>query len=754
MPYSIRHSQIGFSGYRVLALLFAFLLVLPFVELITQAADETVVVVDTDRTPKSGHPIYVIAVPRQQKLAPRPLDIPIISTRSASTAGQTDPEVSFPAFTLSVDQAVRIGNGLIEDAEFQLALPYFQEAQKQELQKQQSNSLGVLNGLAHCYYGLKRDNEALAIYKEVAAQNTAFWAAQFNVGRMHLENGRYAEAVAALNEALKLKPDDPETSTSLGIALTKNGQGADAIPHLTRVANLDRYVKESFYNLGEAYAVDQQWLKAADTFKYAAGIRGTDPEGYYYWGVMLFNADKLDEAFDAFQKVRQVDITAKHVGAAFYIAEIYRLRGKLQDALGQYQVVLKLKPDDVESLFQAGYLSFQLGQVDPAKDLFKKLIDVSPLHAGGAANWAAIEARFNEIRKSRKEKTPGITLREVAQANPDSVEAHINLGAQLITEEVYAEAVTVLQRAVTLRPNSPAAQYNFGLALLKTGDYERAITANTKALEFKPNWPDAYNNLGLAYAGLKRWEEAARAYREAVRIVPNYAGAYLNLGIASVRLGQLDFARQLVEKLKPMSWAHQAELAHEILAVERGGAIITANNATPAAPQPTTTDSPANPVTENKTASPAETQAPSPSPLTDKPTTPVTSESKVTPTLEGKAAPPSSPPVQEECPEPIYRQSGVTQMASIIGLLEFPYTDEAIQNNVEGKIVLKAVLCGNGRVSDISVEERLPFGLTERAIEALKKMQFQPAVRDSQPVSVIVSQTFYCAQRVCSVSSR
>ena len=92
-------------------------------------------------------------------------------------------------------------------------------------------------------------------------------------------------------------------------------------------------------------------------------------------------------------------------------------------------------------------------------------------------------------------------------------------------------------------------------------------------------------------------------------------------------------------------------------------------------------------------------------------------------------------------------------MASIVGPIEVPYTDEAIQNNAEGQIILVVVLCGNGRVSDITVKKGLLFGLTERAIEAMRKIQFQPAVKDSQPVTVIVEQSFTCVGRVCTATS-
>jgi protein TonB len=92
-------------------------------------------------------------------------------------------------------------------------------------------------------------------------------------------------------------------------------------------------------------------------------------------------------------------------------------------------------------------------------------------------------------------------------------------------------------------------------------------------------------------------------------------------------------------------------------------------------------------------------------------------------------------------------------MAFLKDQLQVSYTAEAVQNNVEGKIVLQLIVCSNGRVSDITIDEPLPFGMTERTIDALRKVRFQPALLGTQPVSVIMKQTFACAQRVCTTVS-
>jgi len=64
------------------------------------------------------------------------------------------------------------------------------------------------------------------------------------------------------------------------------------------------------------------------------------------------------------------------------------------------------------------------------------------------------------------------------------------------------------------------------------------------------------------------------------------------------------------------------------------------------------------------------------------------------------------------------------------------YTDEALRNGLEGKVILDMVFTADGNITDIQVFSGLPDGLTERAIEAAKKIRFKPGTRDGKSVSV------------------
>jgi TonB family protein len=67
------------------------------------------------------------------------------------------------------------------------------------------------------------------------------------------------------------------------------------------------------------------------------------------------------------------------------------------------------------------------------------------------------------------------------------------------------------------------------------------------------------------------------------------------------------------------------------------------------------------------------------------------------------------------------------------------FTDQAVMAKVSGTAVLDVLLDAKGSAAAISVEKPLPCGLTEKAVEAVRRWKFTPALApDEKPVAVIV----------------
>ena len=126
----------------------------------------------------------------------------------------------------------------------------------------------------------------------------------------------------------------------------------------------------------------------------------------------------------------------------------------------------------------------------------------------------------------------------------------VNYSTLLLLRSRPDEALELAQRALKDPGyDRPAfAHVNMGLAYSQQGKFTQAVTQFRRALTYR-SLPEAYHNLGLAYDRMGRSDAAIRAFRDAVRLRPAYAAAYAGLGDALLAAGQVDEARQALERV-------------------------------------------------------------------------------------------------------------------------------------------------------------------------------------------------------------
>jgi TonB family protein len=91
----------------------------------------------------------------------------------------------------------------------------------------------------------------------------------------------------------------------------------------------------------------------------------------------------------------------------------------------------------------------------------------------------------------------------------------------------------------------------------------------------------------------------------------------------------------------------------------------------------------------------------------------------------------------------VVSSADVTTKLRILAKPEPQYTEEARQHQTTGAVVLRAILGRDGKVHAILPVNPLPYGLTRRAIMAARQIRFEPAIKDGQPVSVLVQLEYH-----------
>jgi tetratricopeptide (TPR) repeat protein len=111
---------------------------------------------------------------------------------------------------------------------------------------------------------------------------------------------------------------------------------------------------------------------------------------------------------------------------------------------------------------------------------------------------------------------------------------------------------------------SADSEYNRGIRARVIQDWKAAESAFRQAVALRPAFPDAWNELGYALRNQERYAESLQAYDEALRLKPNFPEALEYLGEAYVKMGRLEDARRVLERLRPLDTARAQELAEVI----------------------------------------------------------------------------------------------------------------------------------------------------------------------------------------------
>jgi TonB family protein len=87
----------------------------------------------------------------------------------------------------------------------------------------------------------------------------------------------------------------------------------------------------------------------------------------------------------------------------------------------------------------------------------------------------------------------------------------------------------------------------------------------------------------------------------------------------------------------------------------------------------------------------------------------------------------------------IYRVGGGVSAPRAIYDPNPEYSEEARKAKHQGSVVLWVIVGADGRPRDIKVARSLGMGLDQKAIEAVRRWRFEPAMKDGRPVAVQVN---------------
>ena len=157
----------------------------------------------------------------------------------------------------------------------------------------------------------------------------------------------------------------------------------------------------------------------------------------------------------------------------------------------------------------------------------------------GPATQEDVTAKFNQALEFQKKgdwKGAEVAYRAILALAPDYAEAHANLGAVLMRQDRYEEAVQSYETALKLNPQLSPVLLNLGIAHYRKGVFDKAVDVLKRFLESTPDHAQAVQLVALSLVNLGRDEEAVDYLDKALEAAPKDPSVLYATGLVCLRL--------------------------------------------------------------------------------------------------------------------------------------------------------------------------------------------------------------------------
>ena len=258
----------------------------------------------------------------------------------------------------------------------------------------------------------------------------------------------------------------------------------------------------------------------------------------------------------------------------YYLAQLYRDRGALDESAAFFEQVLRIQPEDPTTLFWLGDIRLEQGRSDEAEPLFARALALFPSSLSaryGLARTALLEEDYRRAADLLEEilaRAPDIGAvhyplgmayrglgddakaeehlrrRENAEIRPaDPLMAALdsllttagtfeNSGLEALDRQEWPAAIEQFRQGLELDPDDPGLRHRLGTALFMVGDLDGAMAEFQRVVRTTPDYFPSHYSIGVLLQETRRHAEAVERFRTALRHRPGDDAVHLRLAIS------------------------------------------------------------------------------------------------------------------------------------------------------------------------------------------------------------------------------
>jgi tetratricopeptide (TPR) repeat protein len=401
------------------------------------------------------------------------------------------------------------------------------------------------------YRHLGRFDEALKYFNDGLRLNPRDSACLFNIGFIEERQGNYARADQLFQQALRSNPDFSDALLELANLRMKDKKYAEAADLLRRYVKVSRDAATGYYKLAMVERSLHQTAAAErdlNVFQTLSKNSASGPLPYQHLFDYLNNRSQLSPQARTQLDVRELNEQIKrHPGQSqdlYLLAETYLKLGEMEKAKETLAQLDQLSGNDYRTQTGIGVLLARYRLYDDAIQHFQAALRANP--DSDDVKFDLANAHF---RKGKYQDA-------LATAQTISATGQQDDAVLALLGDIYghlgdsAKAAEILRSAIQHSPDNDQYYLSLTLVQLRANDLVGAEQILQKGLARIPGSGKLIWGQGLISVMKGNTKQAAERLEHAVDLLPDWAGSYSTLGVFYYETGQIDKAREVLNRFK------------------------------------------------------------------------------------------------------------------------------------------------------------------------------------------------------------
>jgi tetratricopeptide (TPR) repeat protein len=417
---------------------------------------------------------------------------------------------------------------------------------------------------------LKKTSLAVVLFDEM--KNSLPESAQLHVliGRAFSATGYSQLATKEFKRATTLDPRYPYVHFYLGLASLLSSRTpdvprgesqlelAEAETSLQEAIKLQPQDSRAFYYLGQCYASEQQWIKAADAYRSVIKLTPAAQQmdaamagAYEGLAEALGQLGKNEEATAELAKAQRIRATLPKDGTTAAGSDAVKTNGDFTQQELRSIMMRSGNSEASDSKAEAGYTKsvsallgqayHNLGVIDARASRYAQAAEEFSQAAKWDASIPSLDRNWGgaAFRAEKYDEATGPLERQLRRT-PNDLSVRQMLGLCYYMGDKFAESAETLRPVLDELPDNAGLLYAAGVSLVRSGDAKDGGRVFSRMLEKNQNVPAVHLMLGQAHAQQQNYPEALAEFARALQLDPHTAEVHYHSGMVALKQGKLD----------------------------------------------------------------------------------------------------------------------------------------------------------------------------------------------------------------------